>query len=367
MKDLLHVIVGAGVPDYFANCLDSVSRNSSHDVLGYYNWVNDRDLHAASEIARKKKSEHVEILLQRNLEGRRTGSLYDAYNRAIDRALGKYRYISFIQADMQMMWWNDRIIEACDSIVESFQEENAGSLCFFSQIPVQGKREDYYSNWRDKDGELILSQPGAADVAIYALNPIFARGFRFGGSEEDFSALCAKRGVRLCLLPYPFLAPIPFPKTVREGTRPVSKSGEELPEMVLSPLGKELANFERETFHPLFMEDVVWPNGWRVLTPYWPSDTLGTEWLRIRFRQARERRFSFLKTQSGDKAYPLPLGRFRPGYLAIISSGVRLFLREAKRRFRLSNPSHSGSTRRLKLRDDLQTDPADRSSQTRQG
>jgi len=337
MKDLVHVIVGAGVPEYFSNCLDSVSRHSSHDVLGFYNWVDDLDLRAASEIAQKRISEKVKISLQPNVQGDRTGSLYDAYNQGIDRALGEYRYISFIQADMQMMWWNDRIIAACDSIVDRFQEDNAGKMCFFSQIPVRGKREDYYSNWRDNEGRFTLPKPGAVDVAIYTLDSIFAEGFRFGGSEEDFSAQCAKYGVHLSLLPYPFLAPIPFPETVRQKKRPRSRRSErELSEMVVSPLGKKMVDFERETFHPLFMEDFVWPNGWRVLTPYWPSDTLGTEWLRIRFRQARQKKFSLLKTQSREKAHPIPMGRFRPGYLALISSGVRLFLKEARIRFRFS-------------------------------
>lgn len=329
------MVVGAGIPSYFSNCLRSISQHSTHDVLAFYNWVDDDDYREVYEIAKQYESTSVRISLQRNVLGRRTGSLYDAYNQGIELALGKYRYASFIQADMQMMWWSDRILSTCDSIINSCQGANSEKFCFFTQIPVQGKREDYYAEWRDNDGGFKRIRKGAVDVGIFTVNSIFNQGLRFEGTENEFSEGCVKHGVNLILHPYPFLAPIPFPLTVRERQLQRQKRNPRTnnPEMVRSPLAREVINFEKDSFHPLFMEDLVWPNGWKTLTPYWPSDTLGPEWFRIRFRKSRAEGFPLTKTQSGKRTSAMPLGRFRPGFLRLFSSGLQLVLRELKTRF----------------------------------
>lgn len=335
VKDLLNVVVGAGIPGYFTNCISSIARLCPHDTLAIYNFVDDRDLQRIELLTSERKHPNLSLIFRPNETIARTGSLYDAYNHAIEYALSDYRYISFIQADMQMMWWDEKIVDHCDAAREKFRGMHGGELCFYTQIPVRGKRVDFYSNWGQSGHRPMRANPGAVDVAIYPVVETFGDGFRFAGSEREFSAKASRRGISTALHPFPFLAPIPFPQTVRtQAHRARAKEIADMPGAILKvlPAAGHQINFERDSFHPLFMEDLVVPDGWSCLTPYWPSDTSGIEWFRVRWQLAKKNHTSIFSSVGAESGRNLRF--FEPGPWQLMRSAIGFFLREVQIKLR---------------------------------
>jgi len=331
VKELINAVVGSGIPDYFSNCVQSILELSTHDVVAYYNWVDERDRLGGETVAKRFRSENVTFVFHPNEPSLRTGSLYRSYNNALQLAQGRYRYLSYIQADMQMMFWDERIIEECDSRRTRHTLENGGDLCFYTQIPVMGKREDFYSIWQDVGGTINRSLPGAVDVGIYPVESAVLNHLKFEGSEKEFSHHASKMGFSTSMHPFPFLAAIPFPHTSRDRTKVGHGAVREAREdaiLVLSPQFEAKKDFTRGSFHPFFMEDSVWPNGWSALTPYWPSDTNGSSWIRHRLAHSFLTGESFLSVQEGPKYRSFSFRRFRPGYLAVFRALLRFGFRE---------------------------------------
>lgn len=322
MKDLLHVVVGAGLPEYFFNCLRSITELSRHDVLAFYNYVDQQDLEDGLGVAANFPGSNIVFEFQENVAGPRTGSLYDAYNAALEHANGKYRYVSLVQSDMQLMWWSEEIISACDGILNEASGHRELKTCFYTQIPVRGKRLDYYSIWPNSNPHTTPTIPGIVDVGIYPLEEFNPASFRFEQSEREMALRAATRDYVVALHPYPFLAPIPFPTTLRDRQRnkqPKGPQGQPKPILVVSPNFQSYPDFSKRTFHPIYMEDSVWPNGWSALSPYWPSDTVGNQWMKVRLSQGREPGVSPLGIRGARHSTWLALmGSFKPGYVALV-------------------------------------------------
>ena len=337
MKDLLNVVVGSGSAGQLANCISSVLSLCPSDLVVYYNYQDEQDRRSAQSVLVKSSLQSNQFVLQSNDSQLRTGSLYSAYNQALARAEGRYRYVSFIQADMQMMWWSHRIIEACDEIRSSSNKVAPSSMCFFSQLPVRGKRPDYYSIWRDQSEMSCPSLPGIADVAIFPADVARSEQPFFQGSESEMMEWGRANNFRVGLHPMPFLAPIPFPRTARDmrrTSRQLDRIDKTQPLLVLNAPGMALVqNFAGQSLHPLYMEDLVVPNGWRCLTPYWPSDTNNAEWVRQRIAVVRQSGTSFFSVAGKTGAGKL-LERFpRPGVTAILSALVKITSQELISRF----------------------------------
>jgi len=340
------VVVGAGLPHYFKNCIDSVKSICSEEIFAFYNYVGDDDKRIVEGMAEETSHRGIQFFLQPNQSGPRTGSLYQCYNRALAYAAGEFRYVSFIQADMQMMWWDSKIIDACDQIRNSLPADRRNKISFYSQLPIRGKRPDYYSIWDDYSFASVPSILGMADVGIFALDNSIEHTLRFKGSEKQMAEEARIEGHIVALHPYPFLAPIPFPDTIRDKKhRPLNRGSAYFGTPILK-LGDRKAptpNFNQPSMHPLFMEDVVWPNGWECLTPYWPSDTEGTNWLRNRFSAASPLSLLFWSVQKSGRKRLFPTSRFRPGFKKVFHTFVAFFFEELKNKFKrsatLSTPS----------------------------
>jgi hypothetical protein len=153
----------------------------------------------------------------------------------------------------------------------------------------------------------------------------------FRGSERTLSEACAAAGSVVALHPFPFLAPIPFPHTMRDRSKGAIRRSSQYRRqqyLRLAPDFSEPRDFSQPTFHPIFMEDVVWPNGWSSLTPYWPSDTRGTAWLRNRIVEGKLSGVPLWAVQSGRGLSRFPRGRFRPGVARTLVTLMRLMARE---------------------------------------
>jgi len=285
VKRILHVVVGAGIPGYFSNSLSSILRLTNDDVLAIFNFVGSEEIRWSDELLGIAETGRLTYWPQANSGEGKTGSLYGAYNKAIAYAAGKYRLISFIQSDMQMMWWSPLIEEANERLLFGAPPGGASFQCLYSQFPVRGKRKDYYGPWSMKTDQSTTPIPGVVDVAVYSMSDLIASQFEFSGSESDMMVSAGAAGWTAALHPFPFVAAIPYPASVRRG-RVVGKV--QKPPSQHDLLLKLTGSFPppqggaKSTLHPIYMEDWVVPNGWSALLPYWPSDTVSTKWWRAR-------------------------------------------------------------------------------------
>lgn len=324
MKDVVNVIVGSGSARYLENCVRSVQRHSPHHLLVYYNFQNSRDKRDAEAVAKSLGLDRETLFLQPNASGVRTGSLYECYNHALQSSRGKNRYMSLVQADMQMMWWGRNIIEACDRVLEALDSYHQGVLSFYTQFPLAGKRPNYYDLWGNVKAGQIRTHPGLGDVGLFSTERAFEAGLWFTGSESSMSESLASRGYLVGLHPFPFLAPIPYPDNVRQrrrGNRYFRNSGSETQILDLTNEGRKLVKSQDiSSFHPVFMEDLVSPNGWACLTPYWPSDTKGSRWIRARLNVTRKLGQPLLLLQTGNRLRRWQKVNFSPGLWRVFMS-----------------------------------------------
>lgn len=349
MKDVVNVIVGSGSARYLENCVRSVQRNSPHDLLVYYNFQSASDKRSAEAVASRLALDPGTFFLQSNDPGVRTGSLYECYNHALQGSLGKHRYMSFVQADMQMMWWGQNIVEACDRVLDASDLHQRAVLSFYTQFPVAGKRPDYYNVWGGVRPARIPTHPGLVDVGLFSTERAVEAGLWFTGSESSMSESLASRGYLVGLHPFPFLAPIPYPHNVRQrrlGNRHLRNLGSEAKILDFTNYGRKLVESEGiSSFHPVFMEDVVSPNGWACLNPYWPSDTKGSRWIRARLNVTRKLGQPFLLVQTGNHFRRWQMINFSPGLWRVFVSLAVLASEEIVRRLNVLVRARRASAR----------------------
>lgn len=336
MKDVVNVIVGSGSARYLENCVRSVQRHSPHNLLVYYNFQSLSDKRNAEAVANRLALDPGTFFLQSNESGARTGSLYECYNHALQGSRGKHRYVSLVQADMQMMWWGQNIIEACDRALDISDLQQLAVLSFYTQFPVAGKRPDFYNVWGGAQSAQIPTHPGMVDVGLFSTERAVEAGLWFTGSESSMSESLALRGYLVGLHPFPFLAPIPYPHNVRQrrlGNWHHRNLGSEATILDFTNEGRRLVKSEGiSSFHPVFMEDVVSPNGWACLTPYWPSDTKGSRWVRARLDVTRKLGQPFLLVQPGNHLRRWQQLHFSPGLWRVFVSLAVLAAEEIVRR-----------------------------------
>lgn len=291
MDSLLHVIVGAGIPIYFHNCIDSVLRHSRLPILAIYNSLSQEDSDRFHNVKQQIETSQVFFLENSEKSGSKTGSLYLAYNQALDFAeRNGFDFVNLIQSDMQVFFWVDDFVSTATEIFATWPQETGQFISnIFTQIPQQGKRFDYFSIWSPDPLPGYLSCPGESDVGIFKIQDFRKRRGEFTATEKANSTLVANAGGHVVLHPKPFLAPIPFPITVRNGRVPRMSARFDHRQPPLLEVFGELPDFDlsSENFQHVFMEDIIRPRYGRTLTPYWPSSTEGTHWISIRLRWAR--------------------------------------------------------------------------------
>lgn len=328
---VLHVVVGAGNVHYFVNAVRSVLDLEAGDVFAAYNYVDEDDFLALEQRKRELYGiSHLEV--RANDSSLRTGSLYEANNAGLSFARGDYDFVSFMQADMQLMWWNPRIIQLSTRIVESLR--TCRRISFYTQLPVLGKHPKPYDRWTwdERLGEFVSF--GHVDVCLLPIYSGLNSEFSFTGTEQSLSDRANRDGSRIIFHPFPFIAPIPFPETVRDKKGPSRKRREfELP--ILSVVAGFSADFQRSSLHPVSMEEAVRPNGWACLYPYWPSDTQSGLWLSRRLEYAKLSGSSFFMVIGRrGKIHLSPTGDFVPGIWVFLMAIISGLTRELKIRSR---------------------------------
>lgn len=331
-QPVLHVIVGAGNVRYFLNAINSVVSCDAGPVFAVYNYVSTADLAEINTHMHTVSDAVQSLIISENRAGKRTGSLYWANNKGLQFANDRFRYVSFMQADMQMMWWNKRIIERADEIVARLATRTS-NIAFYTQLPVAGKRRTPYRGWDWSDDTESYLTTGHVDVSLLPIHGAFNNDFCFDGNEIELAESRRAKGSSVVLHPFPYLAPIPFPDTVRSPHRPRSSGSlsQESPLLRVAP--NFSADFALASFHPVLMEQAVLPNGWRSLTPYWPSDTNSTKWLKTRGNNVGAILESLWQVAGHDGKRPrFKIRSFSPGYRVVVISLLRLLVEGLRRR-----------------------------------
>ena len=337
MDSLLHVIVGAGIPTYFHNCIDSMLRHSRLPILAIYNALSQEDSDRFHSVKQQVETSQVSFILNFEKLGSKTGSLYLAYNQALDYAeRNGFDFVNLIQSDMQVFFWEDGFVSATAEIFATRPRKTGQFVSnIFTQIPQRGKRFDYFSIWSPDPIPGYLSCPGESDVGIFKVQDFRKTRGEFTASERANSTLVAKAGGQVVLHPKPFLAPIPFPITVRKGREPRMSARFDHRQPPLLEVFGELPDFDlsSENFQPVFMEDIIRPRYGRTLSPYWPSSTEGTHWISIRLRLARGSGKSIFARSSQGSAPLTSLERLAEMFLDVfrVTLGMTKLLRAALR------------------------------------
>ena len=337
MDSLLHVIVGAGIPNYFHNCIDSVLRHSRLPILAIYNSLSQEDSDRFHKVKQQMETSQVVFLENSEKSGSKTGSLYLAYNQALDYAeRNGFDFVNLIQSDMQVFFWDDGFVSTATEIFTAKTQKSGQFVSnIFTQIPQRGKRFDYFSIWSPDPIPGYLSCPGESDVGIFKVQDFRKARGEFTASEKANSTLVTKAGGQVVLHPKPFLAPIPFPLAVRNGRVPRISTRFDQRRPPLLEVFSEVPEFDlsSENFRPVFMEDIIRPRYGRTLTPYWPSSTEGTYWISIRLRWARGSGKSIFARSSQGSAPLTSLERLAEMFLDVfrVTLGLTKLLRATLR------------------------------------
>lgn len=346
---VLHVIVGAGNVDYFINCIRSVNRCKAGEIFAVYNWIGSGDRMAIEVEQAKIRGSVSRLVVQKNEQHTRTGSLYQANNLGLKWARQGFDYVNFIQADMQMMWWDHNVLARAKEITNWHSERGVNTISFFTQLPVRGKKDNVYGGWSWDDHANTFRTTGFADVCLVPLFDRLNRDFTFAGDEPSMSNTFSDQGSPLIYLPHPFLAPIPFPTNVRDprAKRTQIRGNSRVDILRINP--EFSVDLVASSIHPLIMEDAVFPNGWACTTPYWPSDTITSTWLRRKYHSLRaDPRSLFEVRKANGRLSRWPFPRSNPGPLRTLTSLTKLITEETQKNLtrgwgRLSRKSPSSS------------------------
>ena len=305
---VLHVVVGAGIIPHFRNAIESILNVTNDEVLAIYNAISPRDFESFTYFkSTVQYGSRVDFQVFWNEGPSKTGSLYDAYNLAIDIAQSTdIENLNLVQSDCQLMWWSDGLVRSLDKIFTATDAvDRQKVLCVGTVFPVFGKfvgsRLEDRITFDPNLGSFVNDSAGLEDVGIFSMSAIRAVGFRFVDTEAELQERYSNRGYVVPLLDVPCVAFIPWPASVRKGkvvgtvVEPFP-SGTPLLKLVdgMNPHQTE-ATWKTK---PFWMEDWVKPNGWDCLYPYWPTSIENPKWFRRRIEASRLLGVSLLEKAS---------------------------------------------------------------------
>lgn len=349
MKTMLQVIVGAGFPSSFQNAVRSVVEHTDDDVLAIYNAIDDFDKPDLHALSLAKPGRIVDVVVRDNSGHPKVGGLYSAYNLALARARSRYHYVSFVQGDMQMMRWDRNIRGLLDS---AFSRESprvfSVGMAFGCRGALDVGERRVKGPARDTGSDEFNINPRRAvyDVAIYSMDLVDREGFEFEGDEGSSCAKMRARGYTSATLKRPGVAFVPWPPTVRNGIRRGAEPPLESGESFLKILDPQTGDRHRSV-GGRWAEDLIVPNGYRTLFPYWPTDMLRPKWITRRRELVKSMGISFfsgIDSRGRVRSYFWPsefrrspklsyvLHRLATGVVKNIWDFVRLYLRDGLRR-----------------------------------
>jgi hypothetical protein len=333
---VLQAIVGHQLPVYFLNSVRSVRRLApDDDLLVVDNASGSSELiEALSRLADSDARITLRLRSSNDISrNAKVGGLYDAYGEILTHALGGgYDLLHLIQADMQMVWWDERALDAAwDMFVRVPECVNVHT----SALPADMGDGVL---WRDARTREIAGY-GITDTGFYHLARWRERGVRFGESESGHSRHYHALGLRTLVHPVPPIAPVPWPAVVRSG-RVCGREVRLTRELLLRPLNAEELAERQAHAGDVWLEDVCIPWGWSSLTPMASTAPESLDWWVYRYRELRARKWRGALpswTRSGlDRGESRLRVQRRPSLAALVFRPLRAALRRRRQTRRAS-------------------------------
>lgn len=334
--EILHVIVGHGLPTLFLNAVRSfraVCPTSALLVID--NRSPQPELRAAlrEEAARDPRTR---LVLRDTNEGpnAKVGALYAAYRVAFDSAAGEgFRYVHLLQGDLQCLWWDD---DARAKIAEIYHRHpncvNVSTLALSSDRTLMG---DVAVD--PESGDATIPAYATTDTGMIDLRRWDRFGMELLGSEEATAALAAGKGLRSFVSPWPTEIPVPWPAVVRAG-RQVGREVRTGKPLLCRPLGPADVARIKAADRPVPWEEICVPWGWSCLAPMSATDL--TTWYYLNYRRRALRRDGWRSgrptwvTSGLDRRRDLLLAPHRPSVAKLLLQPLPSLVRELARRAR---------------------------------
>ena len=332
--DILHVVVGHGLPVLFFNAVRSFRAVCPEsELLVVDNGSPQRSLRDALVCLAAEDVHTTTILRDDNdLENAKVGALYAAYRLAFATAEERgFPFVHLLQGDLQVLWWD---ADARAKLAELYRRHpncvNVHTLALSSDRSLMGDVV------RDPaSGDTVIARYGMTDTGVFDLARWRAAGMRFTSSEESTAALALDKGLVALVSPWPTEMPVPWPAVVRRG-RQVGREVRTSKPFLCRPIGAgDVAAIKRAT-EPVPWEELCTPWGWWCLAPMSATDL--SQWYYLNYRRHALRKQGWRRgrprwvTRGLDHRRDVLRAPHRPSIVALVLRPARPLLAEVGRR-----------------------------------
>jgi hypothetical protein len=332
--EVLHVIVGHGLPVMFHNAISSFrSVLPEAKLLVIDNASPQLELREALH-RRAETDPHMELILRQTNEmvDTKVGGLYQAYQVAFDVAHSEgFKYVHLMQADMQLLWWDQDALRKASEIYQRHPQ------CV--NIHTHTLSKDYTLCGlvvvESNSGDAVLPEYGMTDTGLFHLPRWDASGMQFEDSEEAIAAKGLERGLKVVVSPWPTEVQVPWPAVTRQG-RQRGREVRTAKPFLCRPLDVNAVAAVKASSYPLYTEDLCVPWGWSCLSPM--SETDLSKWYylndrRIDLRQNGWKRGSPRWIITGlDRRLDIFITPHRPSLVALFLRPLPSLARELAQR-----------------------------------
>lgn len=338
--DILHVVVGHGLPMLFLNTIQSfhsviptarllVIDNGSPQSSLHRDLVDCCDSNAATELVLREGvgARHAKV-----------GTLYDAYQLAFEIArCQSLSYVHLVQGDMQLLWWDDDVVRRIGELYARHPRcVNISTKAFprdrylMKDVVVDQPSTDY-----------VIPAYGMTDIGFFHLRRFDQLGLRFETSEEVTAAKALERGLEVVNSPWPTEVAVPWPAVVRRGRQRGREVRSQKPLFCLPLDADRIASIKAST-RPVTLEQLCVPWGWSCLSPMFESD-LG-DWCYLNYRRHDLQQNGWVHgsprwvTSGLDRKLDILFAPHRPSLLALLVQPLPSLMRDLRKRKTVPRP-----------------------------
>ena len=327
--DLLHVVVGHGLPGMYLNTLKSFRAILPEaPLLVVDNASPQRSLRQRLEGIASADPAMELVLRERNeTTNAKVGGLYEAYRLAFDRAseVGAH-YVHLMQADMQLLWWDDDVMKRAEDLWRRHR-----SCVNIMTVALSRDR------WLTADlrtdpstGDILLTPYGLTDTGLYHLGRFKDFGSSFETTEDEHGRRAREAGLEAAVFAWPTEVQVPWPAVVRHGKQRGREIHTRKP-FLCKPLSTgQVASLKAAT-RPVTMEDICVPWGWSCLSPMWNTDLGNVYYLALRRRDfainGRRDALPRWVTSGLDRRVDILLRPHRPSLIALFTQPLWSYAR----------------------------------------
>ena len=327
----LHVIVGHGLPALFLNSVSSAQAvlpggpllvvDNASPQPGLVEQLRQKARHPGTQYMRREDNE---------LANTKVGGLYSAYRQAFELALAEgYGFVHLMQADMQVLWWDDDALEVAEKIYALEPRcINIVTMALSRDRRLGGElTEDTMT------GLTRLTRYGITDTGLFSLERWAASGMTFGPSESAHGQEALRRGHRAIVFPSPTEVQVPWPAVVRNGRQKGREVRTPAP-FLCRPLDLDAKSRLKAAASPVTMEELCVPWGWACLTPMWNSDLDNVYYLAARRKDVKlngwRRGLPHWERRGLDRRWQFLVRPRRPSLFALGAGTLSSLLRERR-------------------------------------